>query len=121
LENVITEENADQIQAKVIFELANGPVTTQADEILKEKGIDVLPDILVNAGGVTVSYFEMVQNKQDYYWGSEETMTKLDEIMSDAYAEVAKTKSKFDCSYREAAFIVALKRLEKLYEIRSSI
>lgn len=121
LENVINADNANNVKSKIIFELANGPVTNQADKVLAKKGIEVVPDVLVNAGGVTVSYFEMIQNKQNYYWDEEETLVKLKEIMSKAYNEVESSKKEHSCSYREAAFIVALKRLEKLYEIRSSI
>ncbi len=121
LENVITEKNAKNIKADIIFELANGPVSSDADDILEERKIEVIPDILVNAGGVTVSYFEMVQNKQNNYWSAEETKEKLQKIMSDAYADVRSTHDDYKCSYREAAFIVAMKRLEEKFEIRSSM
>lgn len=120
LENVIHEKNANEIKAGAIFELANGPITPGADEILKKKKTEVLPDILVNAGGVTVSYFEMVQNKQNFYWGEEEVKNKLNSIMLKAYENVKDAKVKYECSFREAAFITALRRLEKKWLIRSS-
>lgn len=77
LENQITSENADRIQAKLIIELANGPITPDADIVLFAKNIPVIPDILANAGGVTVSYFEQVQNNTNYFWSREEVQTKL--------------------------------------------
>lgn len=120
LENVITKENANKIKAKLIFELANGPISPEADTILESNKIEVLPDILVNAGGVTVSYFEMVQNKQNYYWDEAYTLNKLQKIMKEAFYDVDASKQKYKCSYREAAFIVAMKRLEKIFMIRSS-
>lgn len=120
LENVITEKNADRIKSNIIFELANGPITSEADVILKNKEITVMPDILVNAGGVTVSYFEMVQNKQNYYWNEAETYERLEKIMKSASSEVEKTKANYNCTYREAAFVVSLKRLEDIFMIRSS-
>jgi glutamate dehydrogenase/leucine dehydrogenase len=120
LENVIHEKNANEIKAGAIFELANGPITPGADEILKQKKVEVLPDILVNAGGVTVSYFEMVQNKQNFYWSEEEVRNKLNSIMLKAYENVEETKAQYECTFREGAFINALRRLEKKWLIRSS-
>ena len=112
LENQVTKNNADKIKAKVILELANGPTTPEADEILKEKGVIVLPDILANAGGVTVSYFELVQNEMNFYWSAEEIQTRLRDIMVNAWHAVEEISKKYHCTLREAAFIVALKRLE---------
>ena len=112
LENQVTEKNADKIKAKIILELANGPVTPEADEILEAKGIDVLPDILVNAGGVTVSYFELVQNEANYYWTEEEVKDRLKKIMVDAYRAVSTHKKKHSCDYREASYTNSLHRLE---------
>jgi len=112
LENQITSENADRIKAKVVVELANGPVTPEADEILNERGIVSMPDILANAGGVTVSYFEMLQNADGKYWSEEEVNDKLKEIMVSAWAEVNVNKKKYQCTYREAAFITAIARIE---------
>ncbi len=113
LENQIHEDNARNIKAKVVFELANGPITPEADEILRERGIIVIPDILANAGGVTVSYFEMLQNAEKKYWEEDEVNAKLKEIMIKAWASVSANRDKYDCSYRKAAFITALDRLGK--------
>lgn len=118
LENQITEENASRIQAKVIIELANGPTTVEADALLEKRGIVVIPDILANAGGVTVSYFEMVQNKQNYYWDLEEVQTKLKKVMVTAWKNVDAVRTKYNCSYRHAALIAAMKRLEEILKVR---
>lgn len=112
LENQITKSNAANVKAKVILELANGPTTPEADEILAGMGVMVLPDILANAGGVTVSYFELVQNEMNFYWSAEEIQTRLKEIMIKAWHEVEDLSKKHHCTLREAAFISALKRLE---------
>lgn len=112
MENQITAENADNVQAKMILELANGPVTPEADAILAKKGIAVIPDILANSGGVTVSYFELVQNKANFYWTAEEVDTRLRKIMVDGWKNVSANAAKYKCTYRQAAFITALKRLE---------
>lgn len=113
LENQITAENADRIKAKVIVELANGPVSPEADEILAKKGIVVMPDILVNAGGVTVSYFEMLQNADGEYWSDEKVQERLKESMSNAWAEVKCNADKYNSTLRESAFITAIGRIEK--------
>ena len=112
MENQVTAENADKVQAKMVLELANGPVTPEADAILAKKGIAVIPDILANSGGVTVSYFELVQNKANFYWTAEEVDTRLRKIMVDGWKNVAANAAKYSCTYRQAAFITALKRLE---------
>lgn len=121
LENQVRVDNADRVQARVVLELANGPVTPEADEILKTKGIPVIPDILANAGGVTVSYFELVQNEANYYWTAEEVQAKLKPIMVSAWQSVSENAKKFNASYREAAFISALKRIEDAYKWRRSL
>ena len=118
LENQITQKNASKVKAKIILELANGPVTPDADAILEKKGITVIPDILANAGGVTVSYFEMVQNKQSYYWEQEEVEEKLKKVMVKGWENVVKTKKKYGCSYRHAAFIFGLVRLHNILSLR---
>jgi len=118
LENQITEKNASKIKAKVILELANGPITPEADKILLKRKIEVIPDILANAGGVTVSHFELVQNEMNYYWSKEEIEKKLKKIMVDAYKEVSKTGKSFKSNLRLAAFITAIKRLEKIIKVR---
>jgi glutamate dehydrogenase/leucine dehydrogenase len=117
LENQITKDNADRIKAKYILELANGPITPEADEILAKKGIIVIPDILANAGGVTVSYFEMLQNAADKYWEEDEVNEKLREIMITAWKAVSERAEKYGCTLREAAFVRALELLgEKIKE-----
>jgi glutamate dehydrogenase (NADP+) len=116
LENMIHEKNADQVKAKAVLELANGPVTPEADAVLAKKNIVVLPDILANAGGVTVSYFEWVQNRQGYYWPLEDVHRRLHEIMvreGRAIWQIAKDK-KVSC--RTAAYIHALGRLASAIE-----
>jgi glutamate dehydrogenase/leucine dehydrogenase len=118
MENQVTAENADQVKAKMILELANGPTTPEADEILTKKGIDVVPDILANAGGVTVSYFEMVQNTMNFYWSDEEVREKLQAIMIEAWKRVDLTAKKFNCNLRMAAFISAINRLQEMMVAR---
>lgn len=111
LENVITEKNAADIQAPVIVELANGPTTGEADEILQEKGILVVPDILANAGGVTVSYFEWVQNKQGILWSLEKVQKKLHTMMSQEFNHVYDWMMEKKIDMRTAAYAVALSRI----------
>lgn len=118
LENQVTKDNAANVKAKVIVELANGPVTPEADSILEQNRITVLPDILMNAGGVTVSYFEMVQNATNYYWQEKEVQERLQEIMVSAFDKVHQAVQEYGCSYRIASFITALKRLENLATMR---
>lgn len=113
LENQVHAQNADKVKAGLILELANGPTTPEADEILKKRGVMVIPDILANAGGVTVSYFEMLQNADNKYWEEGEVNKKLKDIMVAAFLEVDKNAGKYDCTMREAAFITALNRLEE--------
>ena len=111
IENVITESNAENIQARLIVEGANGPVSSDADSILDEKGILIIPDILANAGGVTVSYFEWVQNRRGHYYSVEEIRDKATPIMTDAFERVWATHEAYKCSMRIAAYIEAIKRL----------
>ncbi len=118
LENQITMENAHSIRTKIIAEAANDSTTPGADEILFEKGVVIIPDILANAGGVTVSYFEWVQNLSNYYWSEEEVDQKLEKIMVNAFNRVWETQQKYDVNMRESAFIVALERLETAMETR---
>ena len=118
LENAITEQNADKIKAKLIVEGANGPVTPEADRILRSKGVTIIPDILANAGGVTVSYFEWVQDLQSFFWDLDDVRNKLAKMMRAAFAEVAKTKEKYNTDFRTAAYIVAIDRVAKAVKLR---
>ena len=111
LEQVITEENAAQIKAKVICEGANGPTTPAADHILEDKGVLVLPDVLANAGGVVVSYFEWVQGLQEYFWKEEEVNAKLKEIVAKAFEETWEVHQRRDISMRLAAYGLAVERV----------
>ncbi|MGD0839731.1 MAG: Glu/Leu/Phe/Val dehydrogenase [Candidatus Acidiferrales bacterium] len=118
LENVITLHNADQIKARIIAEAANGPTTPHADEVLARKGVLVLPDILANAGGVTMSYFEWVQDLQGYFWEEHEINQKLEGVMKRAYSGVQETMRKFHVHSRAAAYILAVGRVAEATLIR---
>jgi glutamate dehydrogenase (NAD(P)+) len=111
LEQVITRENADQIKAKIVAEGANGPVTPDADEILDERGILILPDVLANAGGVVVSYFEWVQGLQEYFWKEDEVNSKLRDITTRAFNETWRTAEERKTSMRLAAYGLAVRRV----------
>ena len=113
LQNVITETNAAQIKAKLIVEGANGPTTPEADPILNSKKIVCVPDILANSGGVTVSYFEWVQNKAGYYWTEEEVNSKHDLKMREAFEQVWTAANTYQSSLRMGAYIAALKKIEQ--------
>lgn len=113
LEDQITKENADAVQAKVIVELANGPTTPEADDVLFGKGIPVVPDILANAGGVTVSTFEWEQNLKGEHWSEEEVFVKLKEIMEREALNIYEKATALNTDMRRAAFIVALERLQE--------
>ncbi len=118
LENQITADNADSVKAKISAELANGPTTLDADEILYENGVYVIPDFLCNAGGVTVSYFEQVQNAYGYYWKEARVHELLDEKMSTAFHDVAQTAKGYDVNNRVAAYIVAVGRVAEACKLR---
>ena len=117
LGGVITMDNVEKIQAKYIVEGANGPVDADADERLFERGIAVLPDILANAGGVTVSYFEWVQNRQYYSWDINRVRQQLDAVLSTAFEDVWRTAKENDVSLRTAAFMIAIKRVHRATEL----
>ncbi len=121
LENVITEKNAGQIKAKLIIELANGPVTPEADIKLGKKGIIVIPDILANAGGVIVSYFEWVQNLQNYYWSERENISKLKIMIEKSFDKVWMKKESLDISMRLAAYVLAVEKVAKAEELRKGL
>ncbi len=111
LENVITDANAQRVTAKIICELANGPTTPEADAILFKKGVFVIPDFLANAGGVTVSYFEQVQNAYNYYWNLELVYSRLDEKMTKAFHDVFAMHERHKVNMREAAYLVSVSRV----------
>ncbi len=113
LENAITEKNAGDIKASIVLEMANGPTTREADEILREKDVMVIPDVLANAGGVAVSYFEWYQNMHNEKWTKADVFSKLKEKMDSASEEVDEASKKYKVSLRDAAYIVALERLAK--------
>jgi glutamate dehydrogenase (NAD(P)+) len=118
LENQINEANASQIKAKIIIEGANGPTTLEADKILNEKGVIVVPDILANAGGVTVSYFEWVQNLQFFSWDEEEVNSRLNGIMCKAFESVYAIHKEKNIPLRASAYILALKKLAAVKKLR---
>ncbi len=118
LENQLTSENADRVKAKIIAELANGPTTPEADEIFYKKGIYVIPDFLCNAGGVTVSYFEVVQNIYNFYWDLETVHERLDKKMTKAFWDVDEAAEKYKVDQRTAAYIVAVDRVAKAMRLR---
>lgn len=118
LENAITTEIAEIINARIICEGANGPISPAADEILNERGILVSPDILTNAGGVAVSYFEWVQNQNGYYWSEEEVLIKEKNIMIEAFNTTWDIKEKYNVSFRKAAYMYALKRIAGIMKLR---
>lgn len=112
LENVITADNAARVRAGIIVEIANGPVASDADATLVDNGVAVLPDILANAGGVTVSYFEWVQNRQAWYWDAETVAEHLESRMVAATEAVAERAAEHDIDYRTAAYVIALEQIE---------
>jgi glutamate dehydrogenase (NAD(P)+) len=118
LESQITEANAGQIQARMVIEGANGPTTPQADDILHERNVLVLPDVIANAGGVTVSYFEWVQDFSSFFWSEDEINARLVKIMKDAFAAVWQVADENKVSLRTATFIVACKRILHARDLR---
>ncbi len=111
LENVFTAENAEKIKAKYIIEMANGPTTKEADEIFEKNGVVVIPDILANSGGVATSYFEWYQNMHNEKWSRQDVLKKLDDLMVSAFKDVSDVKNKYNTSFRNSAYIVAIERI----------
>ncbi|TKJ37995.1 glutamate dehydrogenase [candidate division LCP-89 bacterium B3_LCP] len=118
LENQIVKKNAPRVKPKIIAECANGPCTFDADAILERNGVFIIPDILCNAGGVTVSYFEWVQNRMGYYWESERVLSELERYMVKAFNDVYETSKKYKVNMRIAAFIIAIERVTRVSELR---
>jgi glutamate dehydrogenase (NAD(P)+) len=118
LENQITVENAPRIKAKIIAEGANGPTTPEADNMLHDRGVFIIPDILANAGGVTTSYFEWVQDRYGYFWEEREVNERLEKKMYDAFHSVLDTSLRYKCDMRTAAYIVAIDRVATVTRLR---
>ncbi len=118
LDNQLRADNAGEVKAKIILELANGPTTPEADTIFESKGIIAIPDVLANAGGVTVSYFEWVQNRQQYYWQLPEVQDKLKTIMVNSLHEVMNYQKKYMTSLRSASYLLAVGRLAEASKLR---
>ncbi len=118
LEGQLTHQNAPRLDTKLVVEAANGPTTTEADAILRERGIAVVPDILANAGGVTVSYFEWVQDLQHFFWAEDEINQRLEHIMTRSFAAVQAKKDEQNCDYRMAAYLLAVARVAEATQVR---
>jgi len=118
LEKVITQENAGRVKAKIQAELANGPTTPEGDAILHKNGVYVIPDFLCNAGGVTVSYFEMVQNAYQYYWEESEVHKRLDTKMTAAFHAVHEMAQRYKVNNRIGAYCVAINRVAEAVRLR---
>jgi glutamate dehydrogenase (NAD(P)+) len=118
LENQITVDNAKDIKAKLIVEGANGPTTPEADNMIHERGGFIVPDILANAGGVTVSYFEWVQDRYGYFWTEKEVNERLEHKMVESLTAVLKTAQEYKVDMRTAAYIVAIKRVATVTKLR---
>src|SRR3989338_4973026 len=121
LEDQITKKNADKIKAKLILEMANRPITPEADDILLDKNIFVMPDILANAGGVVVSYFEWVQNSQNFYWSEKEVLERLKTYMTNAVKELSKVCTDFKCDMRASIYINAVKKILEAERLRGNL
>ncbi len=118
MENQITRENAQRLQARILCEGANGPTTAYADEELDRKGVFVIPDILANAGGVTVSYFEWVQDRQGLFWRESEVLQRLQDVMEHAFDEVVRYAETHRVSNRIAAYMLAIDRVAFVLKLR---
>jgi glutamate dehydrogenase (NAD(P)+) len=118
LENQITPQNAERIHARIVAEGANGPTTPQADKILNKNGVLVVPDILCNSGGVTVSYFEWVQDRQGYFWSESEVNDRLERIMVGAFQNVAAVSDEHKVPFRIGAYMLAIKQVADVIQMR---
>jgi len=118
LENQITHANADRVKAKIVAEGANGPTTPEADKRLSARKVFVIPDILCNSGGVTVSYFEWVQNNIGFYWTEEEVNQRLEQYMVKAFQDVLRLSLEYQVNMRVAAFMLAIKRVVDVIQLR---
>jgi glutamate dehydrogenase (NAD(P)+) len=117
-ENVITSENAHKLRCRILCEGANGPTTPLADEVLAENKVFVIPDILANAGGVTVSYFEWVQDRQGFFWNEQTVNSRLEEIMTESFDAVVEYAGKHSVNNRTAAYMLALDRVAFAIKLR---
>jgi glutamate dehydrogenase (NAD(P)+) len=118
MENTVTEDVAPHVRARIIVEGANGPVTPGADEVLRENGVTILPDILANAGGVTVSYFEWVQGLDAFFWDQKRVQDELQRVMERAFDEVNAKADEADCDYRTAAYTIAISRVAEACRLK---
>jgi glutamate dehydrogenase (NAD(P)+) len=118
IENQIHSGNVERIKARLIVEGANGPTTASADAVLEKKGVLVVPDILANAGGVTVSYFEWVQDRMGYFWTEERVNNSLEQILVKSFTDVDAVMTKYKVSMRIAAYILAIDRVASVYKLR---
>jgi glutamate dehydrogenase (NAD(P)+) len=118
MENQITSQNAHRVQARIMIEGANGPTTAPADPIIDSKGIFVIPDILANAGGVTVSYFEWVQDRQGFFWRENEVNERLKDVMTHSFDEIVRYAEAHKVNNRIAAYMVAIDRVARALKLR---
>jgi glutamate dehydrogenase/leucine dehydrogenase len=121
MEDMITAKNAGDIKAKLVIEAANGPTTPEGDMVLDEMGVVVLPDIYANAGGVTVSYFEWVQNRMGYYWTEEEVDQRLQRVMKQAFRDVHEQAKKYKVNLRCGAYALAMGRVAEAMRLQGRI
>ena len=118
MENTVDADVAPHVRARIVCEGANGPTTPKADEILRENGVTILPDILANAGGVTVSYFEWVQGLDNFFWDQKRVQDELQKVMEKAFDEVNAKADEADCDYRTAAYSIAISRVAEACRLK---
>ena len=121
LSDQITKDNAHAVKAKIVLELANAPTTTEADEILFERSIMLIPDVLANAGGVVGSYFEWIQNLNSDYWKEEKVLDRLNHVMIDAFDNIYSSCEKDQCTMRKAAYKIAVRRILSAEKLRGNL